>query len=94
MGVPPDENDCKGVIHGVDVELDVDELNEGLKAGGVKVMGVKSLRARGMETVVVTFKVKLVPKAVTFKYMCFRVKVYVPRPITCVGGVKGLGMWI
>ena len=41
MGVPLYENECKGAIHGVDVELDDDELIEGLKAGGVKFVGVK-----------------------------------------------------
>ena len=36
-----------------------------------------------METVVVTFRGKQVPEEVTFGYMRFRVKVYVPRPIRC-----------
>ena len=46
---------------------------------------MKRLRAIGMpmETVVVTFRGKHVPEAVTFGYMRFRVKVYVPRPIRC-----------
>ena len=85
MGVPPEKNECKVVLHGVDVELVDDELIEGLKAGGVKVVEVKRLRARGMlvETVVVTFRGQQVPEAVTFGYMRFKVKVYVLRPIRC-----------
>ena len=31
MGVPLEENACRGVIHGVDVELDEDVLIEGLR---------------------------------------------------------------
>ena len=56
MGVPPEENECKRVIHGVDVELVDEELIDGMKAGEVKVVEVKRLRAREMpmETVVVT----------------------------------------
>ena len=75
MGVPREENECKGVIHGIEVELDDDELIEGLKAAGVKVVGVQRLRTRGMpmETVVVTFKGKQVPESVSFGYMRFRV---------------------
>ena len=40
MGVPR-ENECKGVIHGVEVDLNDKELIEGLKAAGVKVVGVR-----------------------------------------------------
>ena len=36
-----------------------------------------------MQTVVVTLIRKQVPESVTFGYMRFRVKVYVPRPIRC-----------
>ena len=94
MGVPREENESKGVMHGVEVELDDEELIEGLKAAGVKVVGVQRLRSRGMpmETVVVTFRGKQVLESVSFGYMRFRVKVYVPRPIS-VGSVKGLDMW-
>ena len=46
FGEPLEDTECKGVdskgvIIGVDV--DVDELNEGLKAGGVRVVGGKRL---------------------------------------------------
>ena len=34
LGVPLVANECKEVLHCVDVDLDDDELNEGLKAGG------------------------------------------------------------
>ena len=85
MGVPSDEKECKGVIHGVEVDLDDEELIEGLKAAGVKEVMVQRLRSRGMpmETVVVTFRGKQVPESVMFGYMRFRVKVYVLRPIRC-----------
>ena len=84
MRVPLVDNECKVVIYGVDVDLD-DELNEGLKASGVRVMGVKRLRARGqpIETVVVTFKGKQVLEALMFGYLHFRVKGYVLRLIRC-----------
>ena len=67
----------QGVIHGVEVDLNDEELSEGLKVVGVKVVGVQRLRSRGvpMETVVVTFREKHVPESVTFGYMRFRVKV-------------------
>ena len=70
----------------MDVELDEDELIQGLKADGVMVVVVKRLRARGLsiETVVVTgVRRKPVLEAVTFGYMGFRIKVYVLRPIRC-----------
>ena len=84
MGLPREENECKGV-HGGEVDLNDEELVEGLKAAGVEGVRVQRLRARGvpMETVVVTFRGKQVPESVTFGYMRFRVKVYVPRPIRC-----------
>ena len=65
--------------------MDDEELIQGLKAAGVKVVGVQRLRSRGvpMETVVVTFRGKQVPEAVTFGYMRSRVKVYMSRPIRC-----------
>ena len=81
MAVPLDENECKAVIHGVDVELDEDESIAGLKADWFNVLGMKRLRTRGLP--MVTFRGKQVPEAVTFGYMCFSVKVYVPRPIRC-----------
>ena len=90
IGVPPQENECNGVIHGVDVELVGDELIEGLKKGGVKVVGVKRLRDRGlpMETVMVTFRGKQVPEAMTFGYIRFRVNV---SKVWARGGTVSVG---
>ena len=52
---------------------------------GVKTVGVKWLKSRGqpIETVVVTFKGKQIPEALTFGYAQFRVKEYVPQLIQC-----------
>ena len=86
LGAPPLSKECNSVIHGVDLEFDDDVLNEWLKASGdVKTVGVKWRKYRGqpIETSVVTFKGKQIPEALTFGYVQFRVKEYVPRPIQC-----------
>ncbi|XP_059813909.1 uncharacterized protein LOC132385715 [Hypanus sabinus] len=78
---------CKGVITGVPMSINMEELKRNIKGG--KVINVRRLKTtkEGMkkesETVLIESEEARVPSKVFLGFMSYPVRVYVPNPLRC-----------
>lgn len=72
----------KGIIHGVDTEYSIQDLNEGLHCTeNIKITEI--WRLGNTKSVVITFKGSVLPPSVYYGYLRFSVKLFIPSPIRC-----------
>ncbi|XP_056270945.1 uncharacterized protein LOC130194087 [Pseudoliparis swirei] len=77
----------KGVITGVPVSVDMEELKRNLKGGAIVNAQRMKMTREGVkmdsESVLIEFEEKNVPNKVFLGYLSYPVRVYVPKPLRC-----------
>ena len=77
----------KGVITGVHLSVDMEELKKHLRGGKIKnVQRMKATREgvkKDSETVLIEFDGQAIPKRVFLGFMSYPVRMYVPKPLRC-----------
>lgn len=77
----------RGVIYGIPVEEDLEEVRKNIKGG--KVIGIKRLQAKreGVRvdslSVLLDFQEKVLPENVKVGFLSYKVRAYVPPPLRC-----------
>ena len=81
------EKRCKGVITGISLDIEEQEIKENLVAKGIEVISIKRM-TRGpekemSESVLVELKGEVLPDRVFLGFLCFYVWAYIPKPMRC-----------
>lgn len=78
---------CRGVISGVALGVEEQELKENLVARGINILNIKRMTKGpdriASETVLVEFEGERIPDRVFLGFMCFYVRAYIPKPMRC-----------
>ena len=78
---------CKGVISGVPISVSIREVVENLRLRNSSVKSVKRMtrgvEKKEIETVLVEFVEKVLPKELYFGFLRYNVGEYVPKPLQC-----------